>query len=50
VAGGMGLFVFVWFSDDSRLAVFFRLVFVVIVHVIIVVGVSRRHRVNEYCT
>jgi hypothetical protein len=43
-----GLFVFLRLSDDCRFAVFPRFLVVVLL-VIIVVGVSWRHRVNEHC-
>jgi ABC-type multidrug transport system fused ATPase/permease subunit len=44
---GEALFVFVWFSDDRRLAVIVRFVVVLLLLVIIIVGISRRHRVTD---
>jgi hypothetical protein len=42
-ANSGGLFVFVWFSDNRRLAVFVLLVVVFLFVIIAIVWVSRRH-------
>jgi hypothetical protein len=41
---GTTLFVFVWFSNNSWLAVVVRVAAVLIVFILVIVGVPRRHR------
>jgi hypothetical protein len=47
VALRRGLFVFVWLSDNSRLAVLVLLVLLVVFVIIAIVGVARRHRIAD---
>jgi hypothetical protein len=41
------LFAFVWFSDDWRLAVLTLFVVVIVLVVIFIIGVSRRHHIAD---
>jgi hypothetical protein len=49
IPGDVGKRLFLWFSDDRRVEVVIRLVIVLFVFgIVIVAGVSRRHRVTSH--